>query len=65
MSLDDSMRRIANQTLFAKLCAQDDNHVEGRNGEPFDMLTDPDMQNSLSATRRRARQEIKLSSSQV
>ena len=44
MSLDDSMRRIANQAFFDKLYVQDDNRIEGRPGEPFDMLMDPDIQ---------------------
>ncbi|KFI81943.1 DNA invertase Pin-like site-specific DNA recombinase [Bifidobacterium psychraerophilum DSM 22366] len=44
MSLDDSMRRIANQAFFGKLCVQEHNRIEGRPGEPFDILMDPDIQ---------------------
>lgn len=44
MSLDNSLRRIANQAFFDKLYVQEDNHIEGRLGEPFNILTDPDIQ---------------------
>lgn len=44
MSLDNSLRRIANQAFFDKLYVQEDNHIEGRLGEPFNILTDPEIQ---------------------
>ena len=44
LSLDDSLRRIANQAFFDKLYVQEDNIIEGQLGDPFNILTDPDIQ---------------------
>ena len=44
MSLDDSLRRIANQAFFDRLYVQEDNRIEGQLGDPFNILTDPDIQ---------------------
>ncbi len=43
-SLDDSLRRTANQAFFDKLYVQDDNRVEGQIGEPFTIFFDPEIQ---------------------
>ena len=43
-SVDDSLRRTANQAFFEKLYAQDDNRIEGQIGEPFNIFFDPDIQ---------------------
>lgn len=53
MSIDDSLRRIANQAFFDKLYVQDDNHIDGQPGEPFNILFDPDVQ-QLAIKRQRA-----------
>lgn len=52
MSIDDSLRRIANQAFFDKLYVQDDDHIDGQPGEPFNILFDPEVQ-QLTATRQR------------
>jgi len=43
-SVDDSLRRTANQAFFEKLYAQDDNRIEGQIGEPFNIFFDPEIQ---------------------
>ena len=53
MSIDDSLRRIANQAFFEKLYVQDDDHIDGLPGEPFSILFDPEVQ-QLATTRQRA-----------
>lgn len=53
MSIDDSLRRIANQAFFDKLYVQDDDHIDAQPGEPFSILFDPDVQ-QLATTRQRA-----------
>ncbi len=52
-SIDDSLRRIANQAFFDKLYVQDDDHIDAQPGEPFTILFDPDVQ-QLATTRRQA-----------
>ena len=53
MSIDDSLRRIANQAFFEKLYVQDDDYIDGQPGEPFNILFDPEVQ-QLATTRQRA-----------
>lgn len=65
MSLDDSLRRIVNQAFFDKLYVQEDDHIEGQLGDPFNILTDPEIQQLALATRVRTSLEIKLNPSQV
>lgn len=44
ISLDDPLRRIANQAFFEKLYVQEDNIIECQPGEPFNALMDPEIQ---------------------
>ena len=53
MSIDDSLRRIANQAFFDKLYVQPDDQIDGHPGEPFNIFFDPDVQ-QLATTRQRA-----------
>ena len=53
MSIDDSLRRIANQAFFDKLYVQIDDQIGGRPGEPFNIFFDPEVQ-QLATTRQRA-----------
>lgn len=53
MSIDDSLRRIANQAFFDKLYVQTDDQIDGKPGEPFNIFFDPDVQ-QLATTRQRA-----------
>ncbi len=50
MSIDDSLRRIANQAFFDKLYVQDDDHIDAQPGKTFSILFDPDVQ-QLATTR--------------
>ncbi|MGO2863298.1 MAG: recombinase family protein [Brevibacterium sp.] len=49
MSVDDSLRRIANQAFFERMFVTDDG-IDGEPGEPFNYLFDPAVQ-SLAASR--------------
>lgn len=44
MSIDDSLRRLANQAFFNKLTVTDAGTTDGDPGEPFNILFDPDVQ---------------------
>ena len=44
MSIDDSLRRTANQAFFDKLYVQSDGTIDGRPSEPFNILFNPDVQ---------------------
>ena len=44
MSIDDSLRRLANQAFFDKLTVTDADTIDGQPGEPFNILFDPDVQ---------------------
>ncbi|GAV97379.1 hypothetical protein CS176_1609 [Corynebacterium glutamicum] len=44
MSIDDSLRRIANQTFFDKLYLSEEGTVIGEPGEPFNAFFDPGVQ---------------------
>gem|GEM_PF-794627 len=44
MSIDDSLRRIANQAFFDRLIVLPEDGVIGEPGEPFDALFNPDVQ---------------------
>lgn len=41
MSLDDSLRRIANQAFFERLTVTDDNAIDAEAGMPFNVFFDP------------------------
>src|SRR5690606_4909928 len=45
MSIDDSLRRIANQAFFDKLIVQDDDTINADPGAPFNVLFNPEVQN--------------------
>ena len=53
MSIDDSLRRLANQAFFDKLVVMPDDTVDGEAGEPFNILFDSDVQ-GLAVTRHHA-----------
>ena len=44
MSIDDSLRRIANQAFFDKLIVTDDDTIHGEPGVPFNVFFNPDIQ---------------------
>ena len=44
MSIDDSLRRIANQAFFDKLIVLPEDGIIGELGEPFDAPFNPDVQ---------------------
>ena len=44
MSIDDSLRRIANQAFFDKLIVTDDDTIHGEPGVPFNVFLDRDVQ---------------------
>ena len=44
MSIDDSLRRIANQAFFDKLYLSEEGTVIGEPGEPFNAFFDPGVQ---------------------
>ena len=44
MSIDDSLRRIANQAFFDKLIVTDDDAIHGEPGVPFNVFLDRDVQ---------------------
>ena len=44
MSMDDSLRRLANQAFFDKLTVTDADTIDGQPGEPFNILFDSDVQ---------------------
>ena len=52
MSIDDSLRRLANQAFFDKLIVMPDDTVDGQPGEPFNILFDPDVQRVALAQQR-------------
>ncbi len=52
MSMDDSLRRLANQAFFDKLIVMPDNTVTGQPGEPFNSLINPDVQSAALARQR-------------
>lgn len=41
MSIDDSLRRIANQAFFDKLTITEENTIDGQPGPPFNVFFDP------------------------
>ncbi len=45
-SIDDSLRRLANQAFFDKLTVTDDNTIDGVSGEPSNILFDPAVQHT-------------------
>ena len=46
MSIDDSLRRTANQAFFDKLYITEADAVDGQAGEPFDILFNPEVQST-------------------
>ncbi len=44
MSIDDSLRRLANQAFFDKLIVTGEDTIDGEPGEPFNILFNPDVQ---------------------
>lgn len=44
MSIDDSLRRIADQAFFDKLIVTDDDTIHGEPGVPFKVFLDRDVQ---------------------
>ena len=44
MSIDDSLRRRANQAFFDKLYITEADAIDGEAGEPFDTLFNPEVQ---------------------
>lgn len=52
MSIDDSLRRLANQAFFDKIVVMPDDTVDGQPGEPFNILLDPDVQRAALARQR-------------
>src|SRR5690625_1932193 len=44
MSIDDSLRRIANQAFFERLTVTDDDAIDAEPGVPFDTLFNPEVQ---------------------
>ena len=44
MSIDDSLRRIANQAFFDRLTVTDDDAIDAEPGVPFDTLFNPEVQ---------------------
>ncbi len=44
LSIDDSLRRTANQAFFDKLYVTTDDQIDGQPGEPFNVLFNPDVQ---------------------
>ncbi len=49
MSIDDSLRRLANQAFFHKLTVASDDTVNAEPGEPFNILFDPAVQHTALA----------------
>ena len=49
VSIDDSLRRLANQAFFDKLIVMPDDTVNGQPGEPFNILFNPDVQRTALA----------------
>ena len=49
MSIDDSLRRLANQAVFHRLTAAADDTVNAEPGEPFNILFDPNVQRAALA----------------
>ncbi|WP_170931207.1 hypothetical protein [Aeromicrobium sp. PE09-221] len=43
MSIDDSLRRIANQAFFDKVIVTDDDTIHGEPGVPFNVFLEPVM----------------------
>ena len=48
MSVDDSLRRIANQVFFEQLYVTDEG-IEGEPGEPFNILFNRDVQRTAAS----------------
>lgn len=48
MSIDDSLRRIANQAFFDKLYLSEEGTVIGEPGEPFNAFFDPGVQTTAA-----------------
>ncbi len=44
ISIDDSLRRLANQAFFDKLIVTGEDTIDGQPGEPFNILFDPGVQ---------------------
>lgn len=44
MSIDESLRRIANQAFFGRLTVTDDDAIDAEPGVPFDTLFNPEVQ---------------------
>lgn len=53
-SIDDSLRRLANQAFFDKLIVMPDDTIDGQSGEPFSILLNPDVQRTPLARQRSA-----------
>ncbi len=53
MSIDDSLRRIANQAFFERLIVTDDS-VDGEPGTPFNVFFNPQMQETAARRQSRA-----------
>ncbi len=51
MSIDDSLRRIANQTFFDKLIVTPDDTIEGRPDQPFNVLFNPEVHEKHSTAK--------------
>lgn len=49
MSIDNSLRRIANQAFFERLEVTDDDGIDGEPGVPFDVLLNPEIQSTALA----------------
>lgn len=49
LSIDDSLRRIANQAFFDKLIVLPDDGIVGEPGEPFNAFFNPEVQTAYCA----------------
>jgi len=54
MSIDDSLRRIANQAFFDKLYLSEEGTIIGEPGEPFNAFFDPGVQTTAARHKGRA-----------
>ncbi|MBE9405033.1 hypothetical protein IOE58_12870 [Brachybacterium sp. Marseille-Q2903] len=54
MSIDDSLRRIANQAFFERLTVTDDDAIDSEPGVPFDTLSTPRSRPPRSPARQQA-----------
>ncbi|WP_198668736.1 recombinase family protein [Homoserinimonas sp. OAct 916] len=53
MSIDDSLRRIANQAFFSKIYLSEEGTIDGEPGEPFTVFFNPDVQSTAARHERR------------